>query len=230
VFDDATQRRVWLVVGYSGENDPVFSQLAKIPQFDFKLYWAGYKDNGPAPHLQDGVLTEGKYAFYVPGHDADDFLVTLAQGVNCFPPEFVRKPFSHLISTLDVLTPYAVPDQDSSIDVMASSRSMIQHAIAEYEKPAWSTWFLFMTGHYDKVIALSKRETATPSELKPIVSWAHVMQAFKLTTKARGIRGGEADQLYATAYAELEAALKVTPSFFQAFHNWGNALSEQATH
>jgi len=39
VFEDAGSGRVWIVVGYSGENDPVFDHLSKIPRFDNGLFW-----------------------------------------------------------------------------------------------------------------------------------------------------------------------------------------------
>jgi len=45
VFEDAGVGRVWLIVGYSGENDPVFNHLANVEDFDNRLYWVGYKDN-----------------------------------------------------------------------------------------------------------------------------------------------------------------------------------------
>ncbi len=35
VFQDAGLKRVWIVVGYSGDNDPVFENLVKIKQFDY---------------------------------------------------------------------------------------------------------------------------------------------------------------------------------------------------
>src|SRR5258708_3617830 len=38
VFDDALRGRVCIVVGYSGENDPVFTNLAGIDRFDNTLY------------------------------------------------------------------------------------------------------------------------------------------------------------------------------------------------
>jgi hypothetical protein len=78
LFQDAGQGRTWVVVGYSGENDPVFDHLAKVPAFDNNLYWAGYKDSEPAEHVRDKLVTSGKYAFYVKGFDADDFFVRLA--------------------------------------------------------------------------------------------------------------------------------------------------------
>ncbi len=73
LFDDAGRGRLWLVVGYSGENDPVFEHLASVDRFDEGLYWVGYKDNEPASHVRDRLLDDAKCAFFVQGHDADDF-------------------------------------------------------------------------------------------------------------------------------------------------------------
>src|SRR6266540_4371031 len=39
IFEDAGRGRVWLVVGYSGKNDPVFDHLANVDCFDNTLYW-----------------------------------------------------------------------------------------------------------------------------------------------------------------------------------------------
>ncbi|MFM9117307.1 MAG: SIR2 family protein, partial [Planctomycetota bacterium] len=53
LFEDAGRGRIWLVVGYSGENDPVFEQLAKVKQFDERLYWIGYRDSEPSVQVRD---------------------------------------------------------------------------------------------------------------------------------------------------------------------------------
>ena len=38
VFEDAGRGRMWILVGYSGEYDPVFGHLAAVTQFDYGLY------------------------------------------------------------------------------------------------------------------------------------------------------------------------------------------------
>src|SRR6185369_14370575 len=48
LFEDAGRNRLWLVAGYSGDNDPVFEQLAKVENFDQRLYWIGYRNNEPS--------------------------------------------------------------------------------------------------------------------------------------------------------------------------------------
>src|SRR5262245_33299025 len=79
VFEDAGSGRVWIVVGYSGESDPVFNHLARVDRFDNGLFWVGYQNNEPPPHVEEQLLKPGKDAFYVKGYDADSFFITLTQ-------------------------------------------------------------------------------------------------------------------------------------------------------
>ncbi|MEA3293787.1 MAG: hypothetical protein U9P81_02260 [Euryarchaeota archaeon] len=43
VFQDSEQGHMWIVIGYSGENDPVFDRLVEIKRFDYGLYWEAIK-------------------------------------------------------------------------------------------------------------------------------------------------------------------------------------------
>ena len=109
VFEDAGRGRMWLVVGYSGDNDPVFDHLSRVERFDNGLYWVGYKDHEPGQDLRNKLLLPGKDAYYVPGFDADDFFVTLTRRLKIFPPDLVEKPFTHLEALLQMLAPYTLP-------------------------------------------------------------------------------------------------------------------------
>lgn len=77
-FKDAGKGRTWIVVGYSGENDPVFELLTDVDVFDHSLYWIGYRDNSPPDHVLNRLLRSKKFAFYVKGFDADKFFAELA--------------------------------------------------------------------------------------------------------------------------------------------------------
>src|SRR5262245_52502161 len=81
VFSDDGTGRPWIIVGYSGDNDPVFRHLAEVPRFDHGLHWIGFLDSEPSGHVRGNLLMEGKYAFYVRGYDADGFFVKLAQAL-----------------------------------------------------------------------------------------------------------------------------------------------------
>lgn len=110
---------MWILAGYSGENDPVFDHLAAVPQFDSGLYRATYRDAEPTSDIRQRLLQRDKYAFYIKGFDADGFFVTLAQRLKCFPPDFVGRPFSHLNRMMDLVAPFDLPNQDTKFAVKA---------------------------------------------------------------------------------------------------------------
>ena len=247
LFRDAGQGRVWIVVGYSGESDPVFDHLASVERFDNNLYWIGYKDNEPAAHVRDKLLQNGKYAFHVNGFDADDFFVTLTTRLKCFPPSFLEKPFSHLDGLLDLLSPYKDPNQDKPRDVTKKPRELIRFAINDYEGPfrprkrrqpldrpekepslALQVQAAFMAQDYDKVIALLPQGKPVPEDLADNVAWSYVMQGNALADQAQTKTGAEADRLWTLAGEKYEAALKIKPDMHEALNNWGIALDDQA--
>jgi Sir2 family len=95
LFRSISQTHAWLVVGYSGENDP--SANALIGE-DFRrgLFWVGYRDNPPCENIQNNLLIASKHAYYVPGHDADGFFAALGGTLGCDAMQAFRNPFSHL--------------------------------------------------------------------------------------------------------------------------------------
>lgn len=232
VFEDAGSGRLWIVVGYSGENDPVFEHLAKVERFDNSLYWVGYKDNEPPAHVRTQLLSNDKYAFYIRGHDADDFFIRCAQSLQCFPPDFVAKPFSHLDALLDSLTPFDLPGTETSLNVMENARTKIRGAIEQYEAPeevAAAATEALMSGDYEKAVSLL---TGFPGELteemKDTLAGSYLMQGNPLLAQAKTKEGAEADRLFVEACEKYEAAVKVKPDKHQALTNWGVAVSDQA--
>ncbi|HYV25504.1 MAG TPA: SIR2 family protein [Pyrinomonadaceae bacterium] len=237
VFDDALRGRVCIVVGYSGENDPVFTNLAAIDRFDNNLYWVGYKDSEPAEHVRKEILEKEKDAFHVSGFDSDDFFVTLAQKLECFPPDFVGKPFSHLRNLIADVSPYSLPGQ--AVSVADSADSLIQEAIDRFEKGSAETTEkhplalkandLLLAGKYDEIIAMTPEFARTPSpELADAIAWAYVGLGNEKYDQALTKSGKKADRLFAQSYDNYEAAIKIQPDKQEAFFNWGNTLSEQA--
>ncbi len=242
VFRDAGLRRTWVVVGYSGSNDPVFEQLAKTTRFDYSLYWVCNKDSEPAEHVYKELLTQDKYAFYVQGYDADDFFAVLAQKLGCFPPDLIKAPFSYLDTIFNALPPYTLPTQKTESDVTSEAREMIRECMVKYEeetedidrpeeisKVIKNAKSLMMAGDYDKVIALGERfKVALPEMLADLIGWAYVMQGNTLSDQAKLKTGEEADLLFSQAVEKYEAALKIKPDMHDALYNWGLALSDQA--
>ena len=232
VFEDAGSGRVWLIVGYSGENDPVFDHLAKVPRFDNFLYWVGYCDNEPAAHLQKKLLLENKDAYYVKGFDADNFFVTLAQILECFPPDFVKTPFSYLNNIFETLTPYTFPKTSAPVNVVFHARKFVQDAIDNIEpiqEDVLGAWSDLLKGDYEKVINLkSKYADPIHPELSDAIAWGFLMQGNALSDEAKLKIGDEADELFQQAGQKYAAALEIEEDSHEALNNWGIALYEQA--
>ncbi|HVA00623.1 MAG TPA: SIR2 family protein [Terriglobia bacterium] len=232
VFQDAGSGRVWIVVGYSGENDPVFEHLAAVNRFDNGLYWVGYQDSEPAQHVSEKLLKGEKFAYFVNGWDADSFFVVLTQRLGIFPPSFVQQPFSHLESTFRMLTPFSLPREVSDEDVTRTPLEWIHRAITEIEavgRLGANAERMLMAGDYDGVVALRQPYDNLPSEeLAVSLSWAYVMQGRSLSDQAKTKAGEEADRLFALAGEKYAAALAVKPDKHEALYNWGSALLAQA--
>jgi Tfp pilus assembly protein PilF len=251
VFEDAGSGRVWIVVGYSGENDPVFDHLARVPRFDNGLFWVGYGDREPAGHVREQLLLPDKDAFYTKGFDADSFFVSLTRALGVFPPDLVARPFTYLNRALTTITPFHDPGQTAEDDVMRDPRRWIEQAIAQFEQPAWdmirrvrapaatdlqrptlltvAAQYLLMAGRYDEVVGYRDEWAASRSaELGHVLSIAYVLRGNQFLDRAKATAGPEADALFGAARGEYEAALQVKPDRHEALHNWGNALLDQA--
>ena len=247
VFEEAGQKRVWIVVGYSGECDPVFDKLVDSSPFDDELYWVCYQDEDPAQHVRDKLLQPGKYAYYVKGFDADGFFVTLAQKLEIFPPDITGKPFSYLNQLLEMLATYSIPGQSSDVDVTLTARKLIKEAIERFEiapqapqaisqsgDPSAITMRaqdLFLAGDYDAVIAMQPEDAKLLGpELSDTLAWAYIMQGNALWEKGGDAASKEeASRLFAAAAEKYRAALELEPDSHEALYNWGLALDSQAT-
>ncbi len=247
VFADAGQGRIWIVAGYSGENDPVFEHLAGVSCFYNGLFWVGYEDNEPRRHIRDGLPEAKKDAFFTKGYDADSFFVTLTQELGIFPPDFITRPFTYLDGIFEKLTPWDLPKQITEQDIPKTTRQLIHKAMEKYEAevlekiPAegandddisqleLATQKHLMAGKYDKAIALRDRLEGTPSaEFSESLSWAYILQGNVLYKQAETKTGEEADNLFALAGEKYRQAIKIKPDNHEALNNWGAAFSEQA--
>jgi tetratricopeptide (TPR) repeat protein len=255
IFDDAGRRRLWIVVGYSGENDPVFQHLANIDRFASGLYWVGYRDQEPPLHVREKLLNGDKDAYYVPGHDADSFFIRLTQRLGHFPPALVQKPFSYLDGIMSKLAQFRIPDQTPTLNVLSQTRSWIKAAKEEYEdavpvtkarhKPSHfkisdhknidaETTRLLMAGQYASVIKLTKgMETVNISaKLKENLVWAHVMLGVQAGNTAKNIKISDSKTKKTRALKNIsehfKAALAIDPKNIAALNNWAIALTELA--
>lgn len=230
LFTDSVRHRVWIVAGYSGENDPVFEHLAKTERYDNGLYWICYKDNPPKNHVQERILVSGKDCFCVQGFDADDFFVKLAQGLGCFPPTFVQTPFTHLENILQPVLPYSLPGNDASLE--AIPKKLLQDAIEKIEKPgalALKARDLLLMGNFNAVIEMETELANTPTEeLAYLVAWGHLYAGNEFLSEVDSTSGEDADRLLVLAADKYTAALKLYSDFPEALNNMALVLDSQA--
>jgi len=243
VFDRAGEGRVWIVAGYSGANDPVFKHLAEVEHFGHNLYWVGYRDEEPAPHVA-GLISKQRCAYYVSGYDADGFFVELARALDCFPPDIISKPFSHLIGFLDLLMPFSLTPE-SSQDLREAARTRIQKAIDAFEtgetsadvkdlRPeALDATSLLFSGKTDEVLALYEASSDPSDELREAVAWAHISVGNSLfeqakVTGGKGGEGAEVDRLWQRACSRYADAVRIKPDKHEALYNWGTTIAAWA--
>jgi len=74
----AAQDSVVIVLGYSGEKDPLFDFLANGPEFRHGLFWVT-KDKKPAPHVSKNILKAKPDAVFFGEYDADRFMFEFAK-------------------------------------------------------------------------------------------------------------------------------------------------------
>lgn len=232
VFEDAGRGRLWIVVGYSGENDPVFRQLTRASHFDSGLYWIGYQDNEPAKHVHEGLLNADKDAHHIKGFDADSFFISLTQKLGIFPPQLIGQPFDHLGTMFEMLTPYPVGEAGGGPDVTKEAREAVSRAATNYARRKSTgarAQELLMAGKYDDVIAFRDEYEKDPTpELADSISWAYLGKGISLFDQARTKKGKDAGRLFAQAEKEYEAAVAFKVDMHQALNNWAQLLVTRA--
>ena len=243
IFADCAQKRVLIVVGYSGDNDGVSKHLMEMESYDYGLYWVGYEDNLPSADVQEKILTGGKDAHLIQGHDADGFFIELAQKLKCLHPQFIAQPFHHLKAILGKITEYKPPNKDDDMDAIQVAQRRLDKAITnETETPPtqniktkppppnlWEVQAAFIAGDDDKVIALCQdADVVEGSPLSVVLSSAHFNQGCDLVKAARLAQGEDAAALYRQAIEKFQAAQAIKPDDHQALGNWGQALADLA--
>ncbi|HYO59854.1 TPR end-of-group domain-containing protein [Archangium sp.] len=242
VFQKAGEGRMWIVVGYSGENDPLVERLAEAPH-EYGIYWVGYKDNEPAASVRETLNFDSESRCWLPGYDADRFFAELATRLDCFPPDLMGRPFSHLARTLEQLPSFKLPSGAGDYDPLRKAKEQVGQAIRDYEAEGatptkanesridqdMDASAMLMAGQYDEIIELSPEyESGKAPDLREPLAWAYVMKGNALTEQAKAKTGAEADRLFTQAGEKYVEALRIKQDKHEALINWGNALAEQA--
>lgn len=154
LFHRLNERSVWIIVGFSGQNDALFELLSAEPVYSNRLFWVGHNYQEPHYELATKILKEGKYGFYIKGFDSDDFFWNLAKRLDAFPPVFLLKPFSYIKNILEQIVPYQ-PNKNE--DLNTPTNNIIQNAIDKYENdPIFVANCYYNSCMYDNVIGMEE--------------------------------------------------------------------------
>ena len=240
VFEDAGRNRLWIVVGYSGENDPVIENLAKLNSFANGLYWIGRPGTLPPTSVANNLLAPAKAGFFVESPGADEFFTQLAQHNKCFPPPVFATPFSHLAAVYQTLVQefptVAVGDAESdNTHPLVQPKAWIDKAIKRFEKAkdqtASEVSFVlrhYLAGDHEAVIKRYGRSLKrVPPEVADNVSWSFILSGNEVLEQAKK-NSGEANRLFTLVGQRYAAALAIKPDKHEALNNWGIALAAQA--
>jgi cytochrome c-type biogenesis protein CcmH/NrfG len=241
VFENAGQGRLWLVVGYSGENDPVIANLAKKNSFANGLYWIARPGKAPPPSVVSNLLAPTKSSYLVECAGADEFFLQLAQHMTCFPPPIFATPFTHLESVYGTLVQEfpsleAGEFAEGNKHPLEQPKVWIGEAIERFErtqtKEASEVSFVlkrYLAGDYEAITARYTNALNTvPPEVAENVSWSFILNGNALSEQAQAKKGAEAFQLFEKAGEKYAAALAIKPDKNEALNNWGNAVAAQA--
>ncbi|WP_437621956.1 TPR end-of-group domain-containing protein [Sorangium sp. So ce1151] len=243
-FENATVKRPWLVVGYSGYNDPVFENLADIPEYADGLYWVGYRNQEPSQDVQTRLLSHGRQAYLVAGYDADMFFVELFRELKLDAPPFVTDPFSHLLDVFNTFIPFPLDDRSTKeADITHQARAWLSRAQSELvlgqanqipsgidERLEARAFKLFAEGNYDGVIELHHPRGRDMTESFRIVLGAAYSKRAKRSDKlACSTTGEQSAELHRCADADYEAAIELRSDDYVALNNWAVSLMDRAS-
>jgi predicted RNA-binding protein (virulence factor B family) len=229
---------VWLVIGYSGEADPLLDVLAAQEMFEGDLYWLGHSESPSEGLLKSGLLAEGKSAFYVGEQDADQALTQLAQALDCFPPEILTKPFEHIAQVVERIDFATGGEAATALQVNLHKR--LEQA-KEAENPSQTEqvqvptqadaekWLL--AGQFTQVQEWYAKLAAPNDAQRDLCAWAYVMQGNAFARQAQALSAQDlpaARALWKAAGEKYALALETQKDKYEAANNWGLALAGEA--
>ena len=247
VFKDVDRGRCWIIIGYSGENDPVFERLAEINVFQHKLFWIGNKDKEPKKHVLEKILKpNNKFGYYVKGYDADGFFLNLARELKLPEPQIISKPFSHLKEGINTITDF--PIDDKLTDQTRETKMWINAAIEGFEEGKGFEHIenakkgkikadeiirkirdIWVNSRFDQINEIFNDVTSSGIvEANEYLAFALNNGGNALLNLAKMKEGKEAEDLLKQSIEKYEGALKIKPDYHEALDNWGSALLDLA--
>ena len=258
LFRHAREGRTWIVVGYSGENDPLFELIQQSARYDYALYWIGREKEAP-PHVQkfmgDADITRCHYLKFA---GADEFFVQLSHELGHFPPPFMNDPLGHMAGLLDRFTDFPMAATVSGVDFLKEAKHRIQSFKTQIDAPDIGVDLLKKAKQLIKSYQIQIDDPATTKSSEQAVVealvaegpsrasklWAEAVLTSTAPTpyvaalvaltegnrlfEAANVDSADSNQLLLDAAALYERAAKTKPDMHEALNNWGNALTQLA--
>jgi tetratricopeptide (TPR) repeat protein len=133
VLQEAVRGAMLVVVGYSGECDPVLDALTALPNIPGGVWWSHFSRSGGQPGGGvDGLFARhGANCHLATGDDADTFMRKLVlDGMQLDFPDEVMKPIKAIRSSLERVTSFPnhdIPDPDpvrAALDMLRRAEEM----------------------------------------------------------------------------------------------------------
>ena len=214
-----------LIIGYSGSSDAVFDHMCDIYTGAERLTWVGYNEDCP-PHVQKLLNKRPGTSKFTGGADSDEFLMELALELGCFPPTLFKDPYAHLLDGLKIIANYPlVTDEnkkDTKIDILTELKQRLTTAQKESAKTPDRIMELFLENKWEAVISEIGDNPKTDHE-KSV--WASAKFRLALNLQQKPTPTIEDLEKASGLYKEIS---QVETDNYDAFNNWGNAISELA--
>lgn len=236
VFDHARERRLWIVVGYSGEADPLLA-LIQADCHQCGLYWISTQP-APKPHLAE-LFSAERYAFHLHHPEgADHFFMKLALEMDAWPPMLLDQPFAHLREQLTPIAEFIEDgkqndkpyyhDEPNGIDWLKQTRRLLDQAEALLEGNKPEQYPPARLSHALNAYLNSGVGALQDSTDPDVQSWAWVRKGDTQAREAQSLaESGDlpaARALWQQAGKRYAQALKIKPDYHYAANNWGAAL------
>ncbi len=231
LFEDSNKKRMWIVVGYSGESDDIFPILQKIKGFDCSLFWVGHgkEPSGKLKEWFEDPANKDNNAYFLGGQDADKFFINLGVQLakaeekdnikaedRVFLPRWMAQPFSYLQKiTQDTIT----SNNEEMQEPMQSFAHILARAINEVEN---SEEGQKLKDELEKISTNEKRAAA----------WEEIEKGNQLFEAAQihitESENAKAHDLFKESYTHYKEALNIIPKMHEALNNWGVTLCNEA--
>lgn len=222
-----------LFIGYSGNADAFFPLLEEKYSEQHRLIWTGRKKSIDELEAQavKGFLTKNQnITHYIGEVDADQFLIQIAQHLECFPPEVIDNPAQHTLDLFKDLTDFPVDDEEYPFDILALKRRILSEESEQTKttnedniRGRLIRGKCSISDIYNKFINGEEDAELLDVDDKEVVAWVYMVKAVGFMR--RGKKEWK-ECLFKKSFEMFDHSLKIYPDNSITLSNYGLALFE----